>query len=162
MESKDELKNIDAKNRRCYYLDDIMRDIDIDFDNVLLDEKYKKSYKTYENILIYDISHKSLMGTKLLRIWFEKIDRFIKIYDGVKYLVLFASERSNAICNRIKYLKSEKSGITDSINHSFGRIRIDSYNSLPIEKILTFHSLLIFISPNLAGGIILPSLLILP
>ena len=34
---------------------------------------------------------------------------------------------------------SEKIGITDSINHNFIRIRIYSYNSLPIEKILTFH-----------------------
>ena len=34
---------------------------------------------------------------------------------------------------------SEKSGITYSINHNFGKIRIDSANSLPIEKILLFH-----------------------
>ena len=27
-----------------------------------------------------------------------------------------------------------KSGVTDSINHNFLRIRIDSYNSLPKEK----------------------------
>ena len=39
----------------------------------------------------------------------------------------------------------EKIDITDSINHNFGRIRIDSYNSLPIEKILTFHNFIIFI-----------------
>ena len=43
------------------------------------------------------------------------------------------------ICDRIKYLITEKSGITDSANHNFARITIDSYNSLPIEKILTFH-----------------------
>ena len=28
----------------------------------------------------------------------------------------------------------EKSGITDSIYHNFARIRTDSYDSLPIEK----------------------------
>ena len=33
----------------------------------------------------------------------------------------------------------------NSINHSFSRIRIDSYNSLPIEKILTFHNVIILI-----------------
>ena len=43
------------------------------------------------------------------------------------------------ICDRIKYLITEKIGITDSANHNFARIRIDSYNSLPIEEILTFH-----------------------
>ena len=33
---------------------------------------------------------------------------------------------------------SEKGGVNDSINHNFARIIIDSHNSLPIEKILTF------------------------
>ena len=36
-----------------------MRVMDIDFDNILLDEKL---YKTYKNILIYDISYKTFMG----------------------------------------------------------------------------------------------------
>ena len=49
------------------------------------------------------------------------------------------------ICDKIKYLISKKSGITDSINHNFGKIRIDSYSSLPIEKILTFHNVIILI-----------------
>ena len=49
------------------------------------------------------------------------------------------------MCDKIKYLISERRGITDSVNHSFGKIRIDSYNSLPIEKILTFHDIIIVI-----------------
>ena len=50
------------------------------------------------------------MGPKPLRAWFEKIDRFIKIYDGIRYLVLFASERYNATYNRIKYVMIKKNG----------------------------------------------------
>ena len=42
-------------------------------------------------------------------------------------------------------LKEKKIGVTFSINHNFARIRIDSYNSLPIEKILTFHNVIILI-----------------
>ena len=43
------------------------------------------------------------------------------------------------ICNRIKYLISKIvviiiSGITDSINYNLAKIRIDSCNSLLIEK----------------------------
>ena len=67
------------------YVDDIISDIDFDFDKILLDEK---SYKNkYENILIYDILYKTLMGAKPLRIRFDKIDGFIKTYDGIRYLV---------------------------------------------------------------------------
>ena len=39
MKSKDELKEIDIKNCTCYYFDDIMRVIDIDFSDSLLNEK---------------------------------------------------------------------------------------------------------------------------
>ena len=46
MESKDELNEIDIKNRTCYYFD-ITKDKDIYSVDILLD---KKSYETYENI----------------------------------------------------------------------------------------------------------------
>ena len=50
MESKGELKEIDTKNRAHYHFDYIIRDFDINFDNILLDKKL------YENISVYDIS----------------------------------------------------------------------------------------------------------
>ena len=77
-----------------------------------------------------------------MRISFDKIDRFIKTYDEIRYLVLF-SYLYDEIRNRIKYLISVKSGVTDSINYNFPKIRIDSYKSFPIEKILTFHNVII-------------------
>ena len=58
MESKHELKEIDIKYLTCYDFSDIMRVIDIDFSNILLNEK---SCKTYKNILIYDISYNTFM-----------------------------------------------------------------------------------------------------
>ena len=74
------------------------------------------------------------MGTKPLRIRFNKIDGFIKIYVEIRYLILYDYKRYNAIYDRIKYLISEKSGIIDSNNNNFSRIRIDSYNSLTLIK----------------------------
>ena len=71
----------------------------------MLDEK---SDKAYEYILIYDISYKTLMGAKPLRIRFDEIDGFIKIYDGVRYVLLFRSEQYDAIYIRIRYLISQK------------------------------------------------------
>ena len=75
-----------------------------------------------------------------MHIRYNEIHAFIKIQDRIKYLVLFDYCWFNKICDRIKYLMSEENGITDSINHNFSKIRIDSYNTLPIEKILTFHN----------------------
>ena len=76
---------------------------------------------------------------------FDKLDRFIKVHNRIRYLVLFDYEWCDKICNNIKYLISEKSGIADSINHNFAIIRIASYNSLTIKKTLTFHNIVILI-----------------
>ena len=46
---------------------------------------------------------------------------------------------------RLNILISEKTGITDSSNNNFARIKIDLYDSLPIEKMLTFHDVIILI-----------------
>ena len=143
MESKDELKEIGIKNCTCYYFDDIIRvwDANVYSNDISLDEKLCKG--KYENILIYHILDKTSTGAKPLRIRFDKIDGFIQIHDKVRYLVLFDFSYCDEICDKIKYLISEKSGITDSINHNFARTRIDSYDYLPIEKILTFHGVII-------------------
>ena len=81
MESKNELKEIAIINSTCYYFYDIIRDIDINFSDSLLD---KKLSKTYEDILIYDISYKTFMSSIPLCIRFDKIDAFIKVYDRIR------------------------------------------------------------------------------
>ena len=61
-----------------------------------------------------------------MHIRFVKIDRFIRVRGGeFKYLVFFDHGLFDKICEKIKNLISEKSGITDSINHNFGKFRID-------------------------------------
>ena len=97
--------------------------------------RIKVQMKTLSFITFYT---KLLKGAKPLRIRFDKVDRYLRIFDGTRYLQLFGPERYNAIYDRSRYLISEKSDITHSINHNFARVRIHSYNSLPIEKTLTF------------------------
>ena len=74
---------------------------DFDFDNILVDEK------SYKIILFSDISYKTLIGPKPLRIRPNIVDGFIRIYGGSRYL--------------------------------------DSHDSLPLEKILTLHNVIILI-----------------
>ena len=62
-----EFKEVCIKNRTCYYFDDIIKLEDFNFDNILID-------------LLYDISYKTLIGPKPLRIRFDKIQGFIRIY----------------------------------------------------------------------------------
>ena len=58
---------------------------DIYFSEMFLAEK------KFENILAYDVSYKTFMGSKPLRVRFDKIDGFIKIYSGIRNSVLFGS-----------------------------------------------------------------------
>ena len=85
--------------------------------------------------MIYNISYKTLIDPKPLHIRFDKIDGFIWIYDGTTQLTLFGSEKYDTIYNRIRYVISLKSGITYIFCHYFTKIKVDSFNSLPIEKI---------------------------
>ena len=59
------------KNRTCYYIDYIIKLQDFHIGNILIDEE------SHETILIYDISYKTLVGPKPLRIIFNKIDRLL-------------------------------------------------------------------------------------
>ena len=111
MESNNELKEIDIKNRTCYYFHDIMKHEDFDFDNILLDQG------GYENNLVYVISYKNLIAAKPFLIKFNKIDGFIRVYEEKRYLVLFdsiplfESIQYGTIYNRIRYLISQKKGM---------------------------------------------------
>ena len=97
-----------------------------------MDEKLYK--ENCENILIFDISYKTSTGATPLHFRFDKIEGSIKIHDRISYLVLFDYGWFDKISDWIKHFIIEKSGFTDSVNHNFGRIRIDSYSSLLIEK----------------------------
>ena len=93
-----ELKNIRINNRTCYYLGDIIKLNYFHFASILIDEK------SHKNILIYEISYKTLIGP-----------------------------------NSLRYLVSLKSGTTYIFSHYYVKIKIDSYDSLPTEKISTYH-----------------------
>ena len=93
--------------------------------------------------MIYDISYKTLIDPKPSRIKFDKINGFIRTYEGTRYLTLFSSEKYDVIYNRIRYLISLKSRITNIFSHYFAKIRVNSYNSLPVERRLTLHNVII-------------------
>ena len=151
MESKVELNEIYVKNGTCCYFDDTIRfwDRDNDSSGILFDQKLY--LENYRNILIHDISCKTSPGTKPLHNRYDEVDRFIKIYNGIECLVLLGYNWFDKICYKIKYRLSDKSCIKESINQNFARIRIRWYNSLPIEKILTFHNIIVLIVSYLKG-----------
>ena len=49
----------------------------------------------------------------------------------------------NFIFNRVRYLITVKSDITCVFSHDCAKIKVDSYDSLPLEKTLIFHNVII-------------------
>ena len=67
---------------------------------------------------MYNVSYKSLIDSMPLRIGIDKIDGFIRVYDGTRYLVLFESEQDDYIYSRVRYLISVKSDTKGIIFHN--------------------------------------------
>ena len=65
MDSNDELKEIDTKNRACYYFDDIIKIVDFNLHSFLIDKRSDK------NILVYNTSYKTLIDAKSLCVRFD-------------------------------------------------------------------------------------------
>ena len=117
------------ESRTCYYFGDIIKLEDFDFNNVLIHEKLHK------NILIYDISYKTLSCPKT---WSKNQKYMVSLNIMMEYLVLLAPGRNDTIYDSIGYLISLKSSIT-----CFAKIKADSYDSLSIEKMLTLDIVII-------------------
>ena len=61
--------------------------------------------------------------SKLVSSRINKIDGFVRFYDGTRYLVLFGSEKHDSICNSIRYLIGVKSGVTKVVSHNYPKIK---------------------------------------
>ena len=66
-----------------------------------------------------------MIGAKPLRIRFDKVDGFIRVYDGIRYLVLFDPEKYDVTCSKIRYPIGIKSGIIYIIYHNYTKIKVD-------------------------------------
>ena len=62
----------------------------------------------------------------------------LQLLIKLNILVLFNYRLLDKICYKIKDLISKNSGITNSINNNFEKIKIDSYNSFTRSKNIDF------------------------
>ena len=82
-----------------------------------------------------------------MSIRFYKADGPIRVYDGTRYLVL-GPKKYDSIYNRIRYFIGVKSGIAYAFSHNCARMKVDLYDSFPLEKTLTFYNVIILIKSN--------------
>ena len=93
----------------------------------------------------YEVSYKTLIDAKPLHIILSNVDWFTIDYNGTKYLILFDSEKYNAVFNKNRYLISIKSNISYFFSYSYAKVTIDSDDNFPLQKTLTLHNAVILI-----------------
>ena len=69
----------------------------------------------------------------------------------VDILYYFVLKKYYVNCNRIRYLLSQKCGITYFFFHYYTKSKVDFYDVLPLEKTLTLHNVIIHIKSVLSN-----------
>ena len=57
--------------------------------------------KSYKNYLVNNISYNAMVDDSPLRIRFDQIDRFIRVYDGTRYLYYLEVKKINSFSTRL-------------------------------------------------------------
>ena len=65
-----------------------------------------------------------MIGPKPSHIILDKIDGFIRVFDGSRHLVLLGPEKYDAIYNRIRYLTKLKISIKYVFPHYFAKVKL--------------------------------------
>ena len=82
-----------------------------------------------------------------MRIGFN--EDFIRVYDGIRYLVFLALENIALFTIELDILLAKKVVLHMLFSHNYAKIKVDSYYSLPLEKPLALRNVIILIKPIL-------------
>ena len=91
--------------------------------------------------MTYKILYKIFIVPKPLHVRFNKADRLIRIYDESRYLAFLGFDKYDAIYNGIRHLVTLKSSATCFFSLLW-KIKVDSYDSFPIEERFTLHDVI--------------------
>ena len=84
--------------------------------------------------MVFNISYQTLIGAKPLHIRFDKVNKFITVYDGTRYLKLLELGKYCVIFNKTSYLIGVKSDIVYVISHNYEKFEADQYDFSHLEK----------------------------
>ena len=91
------VKDINKKNHRQHFIDDIINIKDFDVKNI------KTDAKSYKNILIYYIGYLKIYCVNRLYIIFNKVNGYFEEINGSKHLTLVPTNESKEKINMENY-----------------------------------------------------------
>ena len=69
--------------------------------------------------MVFSILYKILVNAKPMSIRFDKVNEFIRVYDGTTFSTLFELINYRAAFSKIRYFTRVKSGITSLTFHNY-------------------------------------------
>ena len=150
------IKQINIKNRTYYFFNDMINIKDFDSSLIKID---KKSYK---NIGIYNIGYiiikkiddyKSINSVNSLYLTIGKADGYIEENNGNKYLVFTSTDGNKKVLAKFTKLWDEIKHLIETINEGkkdeyekdFMKIKFNSDDNLPLNKMLKLHMLTVIV-----------------
>ena len=147
------IKQINIKNRTYYFFND-----KIQFDSSLL----KIDKKSYKNIGIYYIGYIKIKGISdyeninsviPLYLVIAEVDGYIEENNGNKYLTFASTDKNNKVLEKytklwdeIKYhIQTISAGKSGEYDKDYMKIKFNSDDDLPLNKILKLHVLTIIV-----------------
>ena len=145
-------KEINIKNRTCYFFDDMINIKDFDPNLLQLD---KKSYKNIGSYYIRYITMKNsdylkISSVNLLYIIIDEVGGSIEVKNGNKYLTFASTLKKKKalgkcveLWDEIKYhIKTINGGESGEYGKDLMKIKFSPGDNLPLSKILKLHNLI--------------------
>ena len=148
------IKEINIKNRTCYFFDDI---INIENFNPDLLKINKKSCK---NIGIYYVGYMTIKDSKYVNIHnvnlsyvlIGEADGSVDKKNGNKYLTFADTNKIKKVLEKYTELWNKAKSVTEKINDKPGqyekdymKFKFNSDDDLPLNKVLKFHNLMVIV-----------------
>ena len=145
-------KQINLKNRSYYFWNDQNWINNFDAKNFKLDKKSVMDINIYYIGYVTKKSEHNINSVNLLYLFISELEGFIDEKNGNKYLNITLTDSSNDVL--IKYaevwngIKNQiKKNNNDSVveyDKDYMKIKFDSDDKLPLNKVLKFHAVIIF------------------
>ena len=146
-------KQLNIKNRTYYFYDDLINLKDFDPNLLSLDKKSSIDISIYYIGYVTKKPEYNINSVNLLCLLISELDGFIEEKEGSKYLNIALTDSNNdalikyaEVWRRIKYqIKKINNGSVGEYAKDYMKIKFDSDDNLPLNKILKFLELTIFI-----------------
>ena len=148
------VKQLNIKNRTYYFYNDLINLKNFDPSLLKLDKKESMDINIYYIGYVTKKSEYNFDSVNPLYLLIRELDGFIDEKEGNKYLSITLTDSSNDVLIKYAEVRSEIKYQIKKINNSsvgeygkdYMKIKFNSDDNLPLNKILKFHVLTIIIN----------------